>query len=449
MLLWQTGRAAEAAEWFDKALTIDPDFADAHYMRGLVLQERGNLPAAIDALRAAIALRPSSADAHLSLARALQQHGDHDAAAAAVATATRLSQLKADAQASTFAVGAGRERLRAQRSRRRHRAVPRGACASRPTTPRRITSWRSPCVRAARSATRSGISTKRRGSRRTSSRLRTCKPMPTQAGCLRRLTVAAACVSVAVAAREPAPHADERALAFAFSEVAAEAGIVHETVFGGVDRNRFLLETTGPGIALIDVDADGWLDIFVVNGTLLDAPTGARTPSAHMYRNRRDGRFEDVTDAMGLRQTGWGQAACVGDYDRDGRDDLYVTYWGQNRLFRNTGGRFEDVTEAAGLVTARRWGAGCAFLDIDRDGHLDLFAANYIDFDPDRTPTPDSGLCRYKGIPVACGPPGPRGRQVRAVSQHGPWHLRRHLGEVRRDADVLHVRHGRQHPRLQ
>jgi tetratricopeptide (TPR) repeat protein len=113
VLLWQTGRGADATEWFDKALTIDPRFADAHYMRGLVLQERGDLPAAIAALRAAIALRPSSADAHLSLARALQGNGEHDAAAVALAAATRLSQLKADAQASTFAVGVGRERLRA------------------------------------------------------------------------------------------------------------------------------------------------------------------------------------------------------------------------------------------------------------------------------------------------------------------------------------------------
>jgi hypothetical protein len=230
--------------------------------------------------------------------------------------------------------------------------------------------------------------------------------MPTHAGRLCRATLVAACGAVTVAAGQPTPREAVGALAFAFTEVAAEAGLTHPTVFGGVGRNRFLLETTGPGVALIDADGDGWLDVFIVNGTTFDRAAGTDTPSAHLYRNLRNGRFEDVTDAVGLRQTGWGQAACVGDYDRDGRDDLYVTYWGQNRLFRNTGGKFADVTEAAGLLTARRWGAGCAFLDIDRDGYLDLFAANYIDFDPDRTPTPDSGLCRYKGIPVACGPPG-------------------------------------------
>ncbi len=217
-----------------------------------------------------------------------------------------------------------------------------------------------------------------------------------------RLALAAACVSAALVA---VPLAQDQPLSFSFSEVAEEAGLIHQTVYGGVDRNRFLLETTGPGVALLDVDADGWLDVFLVNGTSFERPAEPR-PSAHLYRNLRNGRFEDVTDAMGLRQAGWGQGACVGDYDRDGRDDLHVAYWGQNRLFRNAGQRFEDVTEAAGLVTARRWGAGCAFLDVDRDGHLDLFVANYIDFDPDRTPTPDSGLCRYKGVPVACGPPG-------------------------------------------
>jgi hypothetical protein len=116
-----------------------------------------------------------------------------------------------------------------------------------------------------------------------------------------------------------------------------------------------------------------------------------------------------------LTQNGWGQAACVGDFDNDGHDDLFVTYWGQNRLFRNRGDRtFEDVTERAGLATPKpRWGAGCAFLDYDRDGRLDLIAANYIDFDMASTPLPESGLCRYKGLPVACGPPGlPGGKNV-------------------------------------
>lgn len=196
-------------------------------------------------------------------------------------------------------------------------------------------------------------------------------------------------------------------LPYAFVNVAREAGLHGVTVYGGRDRNRYLVETTGSGVALIDADGDGWLDVFVVNGTTLDGFPPHEAPTARLYRNGRDGTFADVTDRSGLRQTGWGQAACVGDYDADGRDDLVVTYWGQHRLFRNRpDGMFEDTTAPAGLVTPRRWGSGCAFLDYDRDGQLDLFVANYIDFDLEATPLPESGLCRYKGLPVACGPSG-------------------------------------------
>ena len=115
-----------------------------------------------------------------------------------------------------------------------------------------------------------------------------------------------------------------------------------------------------------------------------------------------------MTDRAGVGKSGWGQAVCAGDYDNDGFPDLFVTYWGNNVLYRNLGnGTFADVTRKAGLVQpARRWNSGCAFLDFDRDGDLDLFVANYIDFEPATTPTPDSGLCLYKGIRVACGPPG-------------------------------------------
>jgi hypothetical protein len=122
-----------------------------------------------------------------------------------------------------------------------------------------------------------------------------------------------------------------------------------------------------------------------------------------------------VTTRAGLAQSGWGQGACAGDYDNDGREDLFVTYWGQNRLYRNKGdGTFEDATNRAGLTSARtRWGAGCALFDYNRDGLLDIIAANYIDLDLASTPVPESGLCRYKGIPVACGPPGlPGGKNV-------------------------------------
>ncbi|MGH9345854.1 MAG: FG-GAP repeat domain-containing protein [Vicinamibacterales bacterium] len=183
---------------------------------------------------------------------------------------------------------------------------------------------------------------------------------------------------------------------FTFTDVAREAGLVAVTTYGGRATNKYLLETTGCGVAMLDYDNDGWLDLFFVNGTTLEGFAPGREPTSHLYRNRRDGTFEDVTTKAGLALAGWGQGACVGDYDNDGDDDLYVTFWGQNRLFRNRGdGTFEDVTSAAGLLTKTRWGAGCAFVDVDRDGRLDLFAANYIDFDPKTAPVPESGLCRY------------------------------------------------------
>ena len=201
------------------------------------------------------------------------------------------------------------------------------------------------------------------------------------------------------------------ALGFSFRNIASDAGLTAVTIFGGRETNKYLLETTGCGVAVLDFDGDGWLDIFLVNGSVLEGFPNGTAPTAHLYRNRHDGTFEDVTARAGLTQTGWGQGACAGDYDNDGHDDLFVTYWGQNRLFRNRGdGTFEDVTAVAGLQTpTRRWGAGCAFVDYDRDGRLDLFAANYIDFELASAPVPDSGLCRYKGIPVACGPPGLKG----------------------------------------
>jgi hypothetical protein len=209
--------------------------------------------------------------------------------------------------------------------------------------------------------------------------------------------------------------ASQAPLTFSFTNVARESGLTDVTVYGGTATNKYLLETTGTGVAVIDYDDDGWLDLFVVNGSVLEGFPNGNVPTSHLYRNQRDGTFRDVTAAAGLTQSGWGQAACSGDYDNDGHDDLFVTYWGQNRLYHNRGdGTFEEVTAAAGLRNARpRWSTGCAFLDFDRDGRLDLFAANYIDFDLASAPVPESGLCRYKGLPVACGPPGlPGGKNV-------------------------------------
>ena len=245
-----------------------------------------------------------------------------------------------------------------------------------------------------------------------------------------------------------APRAQNSTLGFSFTNIAPQAGLTARTVYGGKETNKYLIETTGSGVAALDYDGDGWLDIFLVNGTTLEGFPKGQEPTNHLYRNRGNGTFEDVTARAGLTASGWGQGACVGDYDNDGRHDLFVTYWGQNRLYRNKGdGSFEDVTRPAGLVDARvRWGSGCAFLDYDRDGRLDLFAANYIDLDLAATPLPSSGLCRYKGLAVACGPPGlPGGKNVlyhnrgdgtfADVSDAVGHHPRqRHLRSGRRDA---------------
>jgi hypothetical protein len=218
-------------------------------------------------------------------------------------------------------------------------------------------------------------------------------------------TAFAAALSVALLA-EPGSN-----LGFRFTNVAKPAGLTAVTVYGGQQTNRYLLETTGCGVALLDYDGDGWLDVFLVNGWTLEGFPKGQEPTNHLYRNRRDGTFEDVTAKAGLVASGWGQGACAGDYDNDGDADLFVSYWGRNRLYRNNGdGTFADVTNSAGVLDAKdRWGAGCAFFDYNRDGRLDLFVANYIDMDLRTAPTPESGLCRYKGVRVACGPPGLQG----------------------------------------
>jgi len=201
-----------------------------------------------------------------------------------------------------------------------------------------------------------------------------------------------------------------------FLNVAREAGLRARTIFGSEHRNRFLMETTGCGAAFFDYDSDGWLDVFLVNGTRFEAKWGPDdAPVSRLYKNNRDGTFTDVTAKAGLLRTGWGQGVCAGDYDNDGHDDLFVTYWGDCSLYHNNGdGTFTDVAVKSGVTTRtttglERWNTGCAFVDYDRDGHLDLFVANYIDFNPKTTPLPESGPCLYKGLLVACGPPGLQG----------------------------------------
>lgn len=216
-------------------------------------------------------------------------------------------------------------------------------------------------------------------------------------------------------AQSAAKPASANPFGVTFTNVAKQAGFTHKTIYGDEHKNKYLLETTGCGVAWFDYDNDGWLDVFFVNGTRLSLdpkvfPKG-QEPTSHLYHNNHDGTFTDVTKQAGLVRTGWGQSVCIGDYDNDGYDDLFISYYGRNALYKNNGdGTFTDVSEKAGVAgTKTRWGSGCAFLDYDKDGRLDLFVANYIDFDPKTAPLPETGPCLYKGVMVACGPPGLEG----------------------------------------
>src|SRR5713101_5253264 len=192
-----------------------------------------------------------------------------------------------------------------------------------------------------------------------------------------------------------------------FTDIAKEAGLVLPVVYGEADHKDYILETVGCGCAFFDYDNDGWMDIFLLSGSsMAGAPSVA---SNRLYRNNRDGTFSDVTEKAGLRFTGWGSGVCVGDYNNDGWEDLFCTFYGQNKLYRNNGdGTFTDVTKQAGLENSKtRWGAGCTFVDYNRDGHLDLFVSNYVQFDATHIPKPGQDVyCNWKGLPVNCGPRG-------------------------------------------
>ena len=217
--------------------------------------------------------------------------------------------------------------------------------------------------------------------------------------------------AVPAAALERQPAA---AAAFAdFRDLAAAAGLTARTVIGGEHTKDYILETTGGGVAILDYDNDAWPDIFLVNGARLAEGSPDR-PSSHLYRSRGDGTFVDVTEKAGVGGRGWGQGVSAGDYDNDGDVDLFVTYYGDQVLYRNNGdGTFSDVTRQSGLsLSSPRWNTGAAFLDFDRDGHLDLFVTAYVAFaDATRYPRGSRGDCFWKGLGVMCGPHGLAGSQ--------------------------------------
>ena len=205
-----------------------------------------------------------------------------------------------------------------------------------------------------------------------------------------------------------------------YRDIASQAGLRGVAVSGSATDKSYIVESTGNGLAILDYDRDGKMDILLVSADRFE--NEGPKPQHHLYRNLGDLRFQDVTEEAGIQHTGWAQGACVGDVDNDGFDDLFIPHWGQNRLYRNQGdGTFRDETAVRGLTEAvRRWGTGCAFLDFDRDGDLDLFVANYLRFDPEKTPKPGEGAeCRWKGMPVLCGPRGLPGESMSLYENTG------------------------------
>ena len=211
-----------------------------------------------------------------------------------------------------------------------------------------------------------------------------------------------------------------------FQDVSEKAGLTRWRHVMGTPETKFILETVGSGVALLDYDNDGWLDIYLVNGSTYDALSGKTSPPhAALFHNNHDGTFTDVAQQAGVTNDRWGFGVAVGDYDNDGWPDLYVTNFGKNRLYHNNhDGTFTDVAEKAG-VTLGNWSTGATFGDVDGDGRLDLFVAGYVHYDIEQPPIPGSSVvafsaCEFRGLKVMCGPRGLKGE---------PDHLFRNNGD--------------------
>jgi enediyne biosynthesis protein E4 len=190
-----------------------------------------------------------------------------------------------------------------------------------------------------------------------------------------------------------------------FTDITAATGIRFSHV--SAPEKKYIVESMSGGVALVDFDRDGWLDMYLANApTVATAGDPAKARSA-LWRNDHDGTFTDVTERAGVGDAGWAMGVAAGDYDNDGWTDLYVTAFGPNHLFHNNGnGTFTDVTARAG-VGDPRWSTGAAFGDYDNDGRLDLFVANYVDLRLDALPEFGQGRnCVFRGLPVQCGPKG-------------------------------------------
>ena len=209
-----------------------------------------------------------------------------------------------------------------------------------------------------------------------------------------------------------------------FRDVAPAAGLTAINISGDPKHNDYIVETTGNGLALFDYDGDGLVDIFLVNAGQLDPQGAPRGAKHHLYRNLGQLKFAEVTEKALIPSTSFGQGTCAGDYDNDGRLDLVIANWGPNTLLHNQGdGTFSDQSAKLppqGNQGKARWTTGCAFLDYDRDGDLDLFLAHYLEFNPANTPKPGAkSQCVWKGLPVACGPRGLPGESMSLLRNDG------------------------------
>jgi enediyne biosynthesis protein E4 len=205
-----------------------------------------------------------------------------------------------------------------------------------------------------------------------------------------------------------------------FADVTRAAGIDFHLTCGGPEKH-YIMESMCGGIAVFDYDNDGWMDIFLVNGSTLEDLKAGKCHTSKLYHNNHDGTFSDVTAKSGIDHCGWGFGVAVGDYDNDGHDDLYITYLDGGVLYHNNGdGTFTDVTAKAGVGNQGHWGTSAAFGDYDNDGYLDLYVANYVDLDLNHLPEFGQGrFCQYRGIPVSCGPRGLKGGRDRLYHNNG------------------------------
>jgi hypothetical protein len=210
-----------------------------------------------------------------------------------------------------------------------------------------------------------------------------------------------------------------------FTDITKQAGLDKFHHRSGTAKKESIIETPGSGVALLDYDNDGWLDIYLLNGSTIAAFRGNESPPrAMLFHNNHDGTFTDVTDKAGVANERWGFGVAVGDYDNDGWPDIYVANYGKNRLYHNNhDGTFTDVAEKAG-VTLGGWSTGPTWGDYDHDGSLDLFVAGYVRFDADRPPIAGQGkippnFCQFRGIAVMCGPRGLPGERDHLFHNNG------------------------------